>query len=704
MIALIAALALVIVWVVRESRRFRWAPTAACRPVTGASPFRHDRALIRHRGPPSVGPCPAVTRPGRTGRPRADRPPARADPRRAAGLAARGGGVRLDGGERARPARPRGRRRSARPRARPRWPSLPARLRRGARVDSDARRRGARARGGAPGRAAPAAPGRGRPRGPSREAEPRQAARRRWSCSSRSRCSSWSAWSGGSSSAVLAAGFRAEQRVRAEALRAVGASGRTVLVSVTERGADSAAGGRGPAPARPRRRPGAVRRREARSAARRCRSRWRWRCCCSSARWRCSRLGRVQLASARAQTAADLGGGLGCARAAGPAGRGRARPGPRRRRRWRARLAAVADAAARPAGARVEACRAAGRRPGRPTAVEVTVSVPGPRDARVRAVARAGLVAPAVAGDGRDRAGRTGGGYSGPLVYRDGKPMCPAVGAAFDLMDAAARAEGVDLVVVSGFRSDAEQAVLFARHPDPKWVAPPGRSRHRDATELDLNMHNGGGGAYAWLSRNGSRFGFVQRYSWEPWHWGYLPGCGGRTRSRGSAALPAAGPRRARSRTGSRTRFRATGRRGGGGERGRARPPGGAAAVRVRLRPARREPGRRPGDRPAHAGHGPGPRGARPLRPRPRRSRRRRGCSAATCGRSVRCRWRWRPTTPGRGRCAATAGCRPTARPRPTSPASWRSREGAGALGAGAGGESCCCGRATASSEVCSHT
>ncbi|HSI30806.1 MAG TPA: transglycosylase SLT domain-containing protein, partial [Miltoncostaeaceae bacterium] len=147
------------------------------------------------------------------------------------------------------------------------------------------------------------------------------------------------------------------------------------------------------------------------------------------------------------------------------------------------------------------------------------------RDARVRAIARAGLVVSAVAGDG-PTGWATGGGYSGPLVYRDGKPMCPAVGAAFDLMDAAAGAEGVDLVVVSGFRSDAEQAVLFARHPDPRWVAPPGRSRHRDATELDLNMHNGGGGAYAWLSRNGSRFGFVQRYSWEPWHWGYLPGCG----------------------------------------------------------------------------------------------------------------------------------------------------------------------------------
>ena len=105
--------------------------------------------------------------------------------------------------------------------------------------------------------------------------------------------------------------------------------------------------------------------------------------------------------------------------------------------------------------------------------------------------------------------------------------MCPAVGAAFAMMDAAARAQGIDLVVNSGFRSDAEQAILFARHPDPKWVAPPGRSRHRDATELDINMGDGGA-AHAWLRANAGAFGFVQRYSWEPWHWGYVPGCGGR--------------------------------------------------------------------------------------------------------------------------------------------------------------------------------
>jgi hypothetical protein len=233
-------------------------------------------------------------------------------------------------------------------------------------------------------------------------------------------------------------------------------------------------------------------------------------------------LGRVHLAAARAQTAADLA-------AVSAARELRARLGEvalgRRDGDWRERLAAAAGAAAGPAGARVEGLELPGG-DWPPTAVEVTVSVPGPRGSRVRAVARAGLVVSAAVAGGGATGWATGGGYSGPLAYRDGKPMCPAVAAAFDLMDAAAHAEGVDLVVVSGFRSDAEQAALFARHPDPRWVAPPGRSRHRDATELDLNMHNGGGGAYAWLSRNGSRFGFVQRYSWEPWHWGYLPGCG----------------------------------------------------------------------------------------------------------------------------------------------------------------------------------
>ena len=73
----------------------------------------------------------------------------------------------------------------------------------------------------------------------------------------------------------------------------------------------------------------------------------------------------------------------------------------------------------------------------------------------------------------------TGGGYDGPLAYRQGKPMRPDVALAFDRMVEAARADGVTLLVTSGYRSDAEQAELFAAIPDPKWVAPPGTSLHR---------------------------------------------------------------------------------------------------------------------------------------------------------------------------------------------------------------------------------
>jgi hypothetical protein len=112
----------------------------------------------------------------------------------------------------------------------------------------------------------------------------------------------------------------------------------------------------------------------------------------------------------------------------------------------------------------------------------------------------------------------SGGGYTGPLAYRQGKPMRPDVALAFDRMERAAAADGVHLIVSSGFRSDAEQAVLFAQHPDPRWVARPGTSLHRLGTELDLGPRT----AYGWLAANAGRFGFLQRYSWEPWHYGLL--------------------------------------------------------------------------------------------------------------------------------------------------------------------------------------
>ena len=143
------------------------------------------------------------------------------------------------------------------------------------------------------------------------------------------------------------------------------------------------------------------------------------------------------------------------------------------------------------------------------------------RDRRVvlRAVAEAELAPPASLG--ADLRGE----YAGPLATRQGKPMRPDVAQAFDRMEDAARADGVGLVIASWFRSNAEQAALFAQRPDPRWVAPPGKSLHRLGTELDL----GPPGAYGWLARNAPRFGFKQRYSWEPWHYGYVRAPGTRS-------------------------------------------------------------------------------------------------------------------------------------------------------------------------------
>jgi Transglycosylase SLT domain/D-alanyl-D-alanine carboxypeptidase/Putative Flp pilus-assembly TadE/G-like len=151
--------------------------------------------------------------------------------------------------------------------------------------------------------------------------------------------------------------------------------------------------------------------------------------------------------------------------------------------------------------------------------VEVLAEVEaGRRSGRVSASAVAEAAAPPSAMAMPSMA--SGGGYSGPLVYRQGHGMRPDVAAAFDRMAAAAARAGVSLVVNSAFRSDAEQAALFAAHPDPQWVAPPGHSLHRCATELDL----GPSGAYGWLAANAVRFGFLQRYSWEPWHYGFARG------------------------------------------------------------------------------------------------------------------------------------------------------------------------------------
>jgi len=159
-----------------------------------------------------------------------------------------------------------------------------------------------------------------------------------------------------------------------------------------------------------------------------------------------------------------------------------------------------------------------------PTRIRVTVRDPAVvevggrrRSAPVAAVAEAQLASGAT-----DAFAAGPGEYQGPLAFRQGKPMRPDVALAFDRMASAAAADGVALIVVSGYRSNAEQARLFAAHPDPRWVAPPGRSLHRLGTELDLGPRS----AYGWLAAHAPSFQFVQRYAWEPWHYGFTLNAG----------------------------------------------------------------------------------------------------------------------------------------------------------------------------------
>ena len=153
-------------------------------------------------------------------------------------------------------------------------------------------------------------------------------------------------------------------------------------------------------------------------------------------------------------------------------------------------------------------------------AADVSVEVDGTDAAATDARAEAEVSPPTGAASSAAAPAASGGGYSGELAYRQGKPMRPDVAEAFDRMVAAASRSGVSLLVNSGYRSDAEQQALWDANPDPRMVAPPGTSLHRCGTELDLGPPSG----YGWLAANAGSFGFLQRYSWEAWHFGFTDG------------------------------------------------------------------------------------------------------------------------------------------------------------------------------------
>jgi len=155
------------------------------------------------------------------------------------------------------------------------------------------------------------------------------------------------------------------------------------------------------------------------------------------------------------------------------------------------------------------------REPIKVGAGRLTIAIPARREAEAIVSTPFGLDVDPGPGD-----------YPGPFAWRQGRPMRPDVAEAFDRLLGAARQAGRSLLINSAWRSSAEQARLFAAHPDPRWVARPGRSLHRLGTELDLGPPT----AWSWLAANAGSFGFIKRYSWEPWHFGF-------TRSPGSTSV-----------------------------------------------------------------------------------------------------------------------------------------------------------------------
>jgi zinc D-Ala-D-Ala carboxypeptidase len=118
---------------------------------------------------------------------------------------------------------------------------------------------------------------------------------------------------------------------------------------------------------------------------------------------------------------------------------------------------------------------------------------------------------------------------------------------AFQSMTAAARAENVFLMPISGFRTIADQKVLYEKQiarrgseeAAAKWSAPPGYSEHHTGyaidigdmdSDTDLKMTFQDTEVYRWLKVNARSFGFEESFSYnnqqgvsfEPWHWRYV--------------------------------------------------------------------------------------------------------------------------------------------------------------------------------------
>lgn len=112
----------------------------------------------------------------------------------------------------------------------------------------------------------------------------------------------------------------------------------------------------------------------------------------------------------------------------------------------------------------------------------------------------------------------------------------------------AAKADGIELVLSSGYRDYGFQASLYQQQVKKvgakeanRWVAKPGESEHQTGLAVDITAESVGlkltqdfeqTEEFEWLKQHAPDYGFILRYpqdkesetgySYEPWHWRYL--------------------------------------------------------------------------------------------------------------------------------------------------------------------------------------
>ncbi len=106
----------------------------------------------------------------------------------------------------------------------------------------------------------------------------------------------------------------------------------------------------------------------------------------------------------------------------------------------------------------------------------------------------------------------------------NGKYMRTDAANSFNRMKADAARAGINLSVVSGFRTMDQQRYLYDQylHHGGNLAARPGYSNHQGGLSADINMPGGyGGSTYRWLASHGRAYGFVNDVRGEPWHFTY---------------------------------------------------------------------------------------------------------------------------------------------------------------------------------------